>query len=77
MIDNDHRKSIRSIANEMGLSAFLIRQVVHEDIWYFSNKMRKGQLLSQSKKDKRKDYIVNFLTNSSNPPAEYTLFFLK
>ena len=34
-------KSIRSIIRDMGMFEFLIRQVVYEDIWYFS-KMRKG-----------------------------------
>ena len=37
MFDNDPSKSIRSIARDMGVSEFLIRQqVVHEDIRYFS-----------------------------------------
>ena len=34
---------------------FLIRQVVCEDIQYFSYKMRKGQFLSQAMISKRKD----------------------
>ena len=32
MIGNDPSKSIRSIARDMGVSEFLIRQVVHKDI---------------------------------------------
>ena len=43
MIGNDPRKSIRLIARDMGVSEFHIRQVVHEDIRYFSYKIRKGQ----------------------------------
>ena len=61
MIDNDPSKPIRSIARNMEISEFLIRQVVHEDVWYFSYKMRKGQFLSQVMKDKRKDCAVKFL----------------
>ena len=48
MVDNNLSKLIRST----GVSEFLIRQVVHEDICYFSYKM-KGQFLSQAMKDKK------------------------
>ena len=57
MIDNNPSKSITYI----GESEFLIRQVVHEDIHYFSYKMRKGQFLSQAVKDKRKDRAAKLL----------------
>ena len=40
-IDNDPSKSIRSIIWDMGVFVFLIRQVVHEDIRYFSYNMKK------------------------------------
>ena len=43
MIDNDPSKSMRAIARDAGMSQFLIRQTVHEDIRYFSYKIRKGQ----------------------------------
>ena len=43
MSDNDPTKLIRSIARDMGMSKFLIRQVVLENIQYFSCKMWKGQ----------------------------------
>ena len=36
MIENDPSKLIK----DMGVSKFLIRQLVHEDIQYFSSKMR-------------------------------------
>ena len=45
------RKSIRSIARDLGAFEFLISQVVYEDIRYFSKKMRKDQFLSQAMKD--------------------------
>ena len=41
MIDNDLSKPIISIARYLGVSEFLINRVVHENIRYFSNKMRK------------------------------------
>ena len=43
MIDNGPSKSIRTIARDTGLSKFLIRKRVHEDIRYLSYKIRKGQ----------------------------------
>lgn len=46
MVDNDRSKSVWSIANNLGKSEFLINQVVHKDIQYFSYKMRKSQFLS-------------------------------
>ena len=42
-IDNDPLKSMGAIAMDTGVSEFLIRQRVHEDIRHFSYKMRKGQ----------------------------------
>ena len=55
MTDNDLSKSIMSIARDIGVSEFLIKLEVHEDIRYFSYKIRKGQFLSQTMKDKKKD----------------------
>ena len=43
MIHNDPNKSIRSIAKDMRISEFLISQIVHEEIQYFSNQMREGR----------------------------------
>ena len=51
MMHNNPSKSIRSIAMDIEVSKFLIRQVVHEDIHYFSYKMRKSQFLSPAMKD--------------------------
>ena len=47
--------------------SFFIRQVVHEDIHYFSYKMRKGKFLSQAMKDKRKDNIEKLLNKFKHP----------
>ena len=70
MIDNDSSKSIRSIARNIGASEFLIRWVVHEDIQYFSYKMRKDNCLSQAMKNKRKELTakpLNKLKHSIEP----------
>ena len=45
-IVNDPSKSIKSIARNIRISEFLIKQVVHEDIQYFSYKMKKSKFLS-------------------------------
>ena len=39
----------------MGVSEFLIKQVVDEDIYSFKYKMRKGQFLLHPMKKKKKD----------------------
>ena len=59
-----------SIAVELKIFKFLIGQGVHDDIWYFSYKIRKGQILSQAKKDKRKNHaakLFNKLNDSLQP----------
>ena len=59
MTDNDPSMSLRSRASDMRVSKLLIRQAVHEYIWYFSDKMRKGQFLSQAMMDERKDHTAS------------------
>ena len=63
MIDNDPSKSNRSIAMNMGVSEFLIRLVVHEDILYFLYKIRKGEFISQ--RTRGKSMLLSFWTISS------------
>ena len=68
-------KSIRSIAKNMGVYEFLIGPVVHEDIHYFSNKMRKGQFLSQAMKNKRKYRTAKILNKFKYPLEPNMLYF--
>ena len=42
IIENDLSKLIRPITKDMGENELPIRQLVHENIRYFSYKMRKG-----------------------------------
>ena len=65
IINNDTNKSVMSIAMDTEVSTFLIKQVVHEDIYYFSNKTRKGQFLWLVIKTKRRD---------SSIPSNWTWF---
>ena len=65
MVDNDPNERINSIT--VGVSEFLIWQVVHEDIWHFSYKARKGQFLSQIMMDKRKDCSEKLLNKFNHP----------
>ncbi len=41
MIDNALSNSIRFVAKDTGMSEFLVKPVEHEDIKYFTFKMRK------------------------------------
>ena len=69
IIDNDSRKSTRSIARDMGMSEFLIELVVHEDNLYFSYKMRKRKFLSE-------DRATKLFNKLKHPPTEYAYLFL-
>ena len=77
MIDNYFCKSVRSIAKDIGISEFLIRQVVHEDIQYFLYKMRKGQFLSQAMKNKRKSHAQKLLYTQGSSPVEHAFVFIR
>ena len=75
MIDNDPIMPIRSITRCMGVSDFHIRRVVHEDIGYFSYKMRKGQCLLKDRKDKKKDRAEKLLNKLKYPFQPNMLYF--
>ena len=63
----------------MGMSEFIIRQIMHKDIWYFSYKMRKSQFLSQAMKYKRKGCTAKLLNKhkQASPQTEYALIFCR
>ena len=66
------------MARKLGVSEFLIRQVMREDIPYFSYKMRKGSFLSQAMKDKKKEHAAKILNKTKNPfIANILCFFLR
>ena len=78
MIHNDPRKSIRSIARDMRVPEFLIRQVVHEDIWYFLYKMRKGQfLITVHEGLEERQFCKAFQPTQESPSTEHALLFLR
>ena len=72
MIDNNPSKSVKSVVSDMGVSEFLIRQVVHEDIQYSLYKMRKGKFLSLVKKTTGKTALQSFQEKKS-PLPEHAL----
>ena len=47
---------------------------MHEDIWHFLYKIRKGQILSQTMKDKMKDCTAKFLCELKHPPPTKHVF---
>ena len=63
MINNNASKSIRSLVGDVGVSEFIIRQLMSKDIWYFSYKIKKGQFLSHALKDNVKRLLQSFWTN--------------
>ena len=67
MTENDPSKSIRFTARDMGVSEFLIWQAMHEETWYFSYKIRMGQCLSQTIKEKKKDCAAKHLHRLKHP----------
>ena len=75
MIGNDPSKLISSIARDMGVSEFLIRQMVHEDVLYFSCNVRKDQFLSQAIKGKTKYYTTNLFTELNHHLQSNMLWF--
>ena len=77
MIDINSCKSIRFIAKDMKMSQFLFRQVMHEDIWYFSYKKRKSEFLSQTMKDKERPCCKALEQTQASPATELTLVFLR
>ena len=75
VIDNNPSNSIRFIAKDMGVSEFLSWQIMHEDIHYFTYKMRKSQFLSQALNDKSKDYAAKFFNKRKHPLQSNMLWF--
>ena len=51
IINNNLSKSVSFIVRNMDVFEFLIRQVVHKDVRYFSYKIRNGHFLSPAMKD--------------------------
>ena len=72
MIVNNPSKSLRSIAKEMGISEFLIKQVLHEYIQYLSYKGRKGPFFLyhrpwRNKRNERAAKLLNKLNHLLQP----------
>ena len=78
MSNKNHCKSVSFKARDMGVSEFLLKQVVHENIRYLSYKIIKGKSLSEAIKNKKKDQVAKFLTQlKAFPPTEHALVFLR
>ena len=75
MTDNNPSKSTRSTARNLGMSVFLIRQIAHEDIQYFSYKKRNDKFLSNAMKNKRKDHPAKILNKFKHSLKQNTLLF--
>ena len=67
IIYNDPSKSVWSIVRDMVVFEFLTRNLVHEDFRYFSYKMRNCKSLSQTIKDKWKDFTAKLFNKLKQP----------
>ena len=74
MIDTYPNKSIGSIIRDMRVPEFLIRQVVHEDIWYISYKMKKKPIFIKEEEELRWKALEQTKASS---PTKQALFFLR
>ena len=77
IMDNNPSNSIRSIARNMGMSEFLIWQVVYEGIHYFSYKIRNGKFLLQAMKDRKKNKNADLFEQTQTSPAFFSFSFLR
>ena len=75
IIDNDFSKSISSIARDIGVSEFHIRQGVYENIQYSSYKIRKDKFLSQAMNKKKKEHAAKLLNKLKHSLQLNMLFF--
>ena len=77
IISNNPSCLIRSIAKEMGVSKFFIRQVGHEDIWYFLYKMRKDHFfITDHERKEERLYCKAFQQTQAFPLTKYTLVYI-
>ena len=75
---HDSSKSIRYIARDIGVSEFLIRQLVHGDIQYFLYNLRKGSIFITGHQGQEKRLSCKaFEQIQVSPPADHGLVFLR
>ena len=75
LISDDPGRSMRKIATDLGVSDFLIRKIVKEDIRYRSYCLRRGQFMSEKTKRVRYEKAKALLNRLKHPPAENILIF--
>jgi len=75
LINEDPGRSMRKIAADLGVSDFLIRKIVKEDIRYRSYCLRRGQFMSETTKKVRYEKAKALLNRLKHPPAEDILIF--
>ena len=74
MIDND---PTRSIDRAIEVSGFLIRQIEHKDIQYFSHKMRKGQFFLGHERQEERPRLNTSQQTQEFPATKHALVFLR
>lgn len=69
MVDQDPRKSIRSLAKDLGDASTTIHRTVHDELWYSSYVLKPGHLMSHITKQKRLENAKKLL-KGLKPPEE-------
>ena len=75
IIDEDPSKSIKAISRDLQVSECTIRRIVHEDIWYKSYVMRKGQFMSAQTREQRFVRAQRLLNKLKHPEIPDMLWF--
>lgn len=76
MINNDPGQSMRKMAADLGVSEWLIRKIVKQDIRYRSYSLRRGQFLTEKTKKTRFEKAAALLNRVKHPPvADILVFF--
>ena len=74
-INNDPGRSMRALGEELGVSEWLIRKIVKEDLRYKSYSLRRGQFMSAATKKTRYEKAAALLNRLKHPPVPDILIF--
>jgi hypothetical protein len=75
LVERDPGRSMRSIANEIGVSECTVRKMMKEDLRYKSYAMRQGQFMSEATKARRAEKAKKLLAKIKHPSAPNQLIF--
>ncbi len=74
-INDNPRRSMRKLVEELEVSELLIRKIVKEDIRYRSYSLRRGQFMTAAMKKTRYEKASTLLNSLIHPPVQDILIF--